>query len=232
MILTNPPFGKKQSYRIVRDDGEIETEREDYDRQDFFVRTSNKQLNFLQHIMTILAEDGQAATVMPDNVLFEGGAGETIRRRLLHNFEFHTLLRLPTGIFYKPGVKANVLFFEKRRVSGRSQHQTSVDLRFAHQPALHAKGVADRRADSRLLRRVLQIGAAARARRERCFKRFAYAELIARDKVNFYIFWLKDDTLDDPDLLPPPDDIAAEIIENLEAALDRFRKVAIALQAG
>jgi type I restriction enzyme M protein len=131
VILTNPPFGKKQSYRIVRDDGEIETEREDYDRQDFFVRTSNKQLNFLQHIMTILAEDAEAATVMPDNVLFEGGAGETIRRRLLHNFEFHTLLRLPTGIFYKPGVKANVLFFDKKRVSAQAntKHLWIYDLR-------------------------------------------------------------------------------------------------------
>jgi type I restriction enzyme M protein len=117
LVLTNPPFGKKQSYRIVRDDGEIETEREDYDRQDFFVTTSNKQLNFLQHVMTVLAENGRAAVVMPDNVLFEGGAGETIRRRLLHNFDFHTLLRLPTGIFYKQGVKANVLFFDKKRVS-------------------------------------------------------------------------------------------------------------------
>jgi type I restriction enzyme M protein len=71
VVLTNPPFGKKQSYRIVRDDGEIDTEREDYDRQDFFVTTSNKQLNFLQHVMTVLAENGRAAVVMPDNVLFE-----------------------------------------------------------------------------------------------------------------------------------------------------------------
>jgi type I restriction enzyme M protein len=114
VILTNPPFGKKQSYRIVRDDGEIDSEREDYDRQDFFVTTSNKQLNFLQHIMTVLAPNGEAAVVLPDNVLFEGGAGETIRRRLLKNFDFHTLLRLPTGIFYKQGVKANVLFFDKK----------------------------------------------------------------------------------------------------------------------
>ncbi|MGH7077073.1 MAG: HsdM family class I SAM-dependent methyltransferase [Acetobacteraceae bacterium] len=113
-VLTNPPFGRKQSYRIVRDDGEIETERDDYDRADFFVTTSNKQLNFLQHIMTILAPEGRAGVVMPDNVLFEGGAGETIRKRLLQNFDFHTLLRLPTGIFYKQGVKANVLFFDKR----------------------------------------------------------------------------------------------------------------------
>ena len=112
-ILTNPPFGRKQSYRIMRADGEVEAEREDYDRSDFFVTTSNKQLNFLQHIMSALAPNGEAAVVMPDNVLFEGGAGETIRLRLLKNFNFHTLLRLPTGIFYKQGVKANVLFFDK-----------------------------------------------------------------------------------------------------------------------
>ncbi len=105
--------------------------------------TSNKQLNFLQHIMTVLAENGRAAVVMPDNVLFEGGAGETIRRRLLHNFDFHTLVRLPTGIFYKQGVKANVLFFDKKRRLGRAEHQGFMDLRSAHQPALHVEGAAD-----------------------------------------------------------------------------------------
>jgi type I restriction enzyme M protein len=127
VVLTNPPFGKKQGYKIVRDDGEIETEREDYDRQDFFVTTSNKQLNFLQHVMTILAENGRAGVVLPDNVLFEGGAGETIRRRLLKNFDFHTLLRLPTGIFYKQGVKANVLFFDKKPVSEQANTKDLVD---------------------------------------------------------------------------------------------------------
>src|SRR5260370_18508285 len=110
---------------MVRDDGEMETEREEYDRQDFFVTTSNKQLNFLQHIMTVLAENGEAAVVMPDNVLFEGGAGEMIPRRLLHNFNFHTLLRLPTGIFYKQGVKANVLFFDKKPFRPSPTRRTS-----------------------------------------------------------------------------------------------------------
>src|SRR6185312_12596377 len=100
-VLTNPPFGRKQSFRVFTDDGDIETEREDYQRPDFTVTTSNKQLNFLQHVMTILAERGTAAVVLPDNVLFEAGGGERIRRRLLHAFDFHTLLRLPTGIFYK-----------------------------------------------------------------------------------------------------------------------------------
>ncbi len=150
LILTNPPFGKKQSYRIVRDDGDPrtgirgDTEREDYDRQDFFVTTSNKQLNFLQHIMTVLAENGRAAVVMPDNVLFEGGAGETIHRRLLHNFDFHTLVRLPTGIFYKQGVKANVLFFDKKRVSAEpnTKHLWIYDLRTNQRFTLKERAMA------------------------------------------------------------------------------------------
>jgi type I restriction enzyme M protein len=91
--------------------------------------------------MTVLAPNGEAAVVLPDNVLFEGGAGETIRRRLLKNFDFHTLLRLPTGIFYKQGVKANVLFFDKKPPSEASA--TKDLLRPAHQPALHAERAAD-----------------------------------------------------------------------------------------
>jgi type I restriction enzyme M protein len=113
IVLANPPFGKRQSFRIVNQEGDIESERQDYVREDFTVTTSNKQLNFLQHFMTIMKPGGTAAVVMPDNVLFEGGAGDALRRRLLKDFDFHTLLRLPTGIFYKQGVKANVLFFEK-----------------------------------------------------------------------------------------------------------------------
>jgi type I restriction enzyme M protein len=113
IILANPPFGKRQSFRIVNDEGGIDTERQDYVREDFTVTTGNKQLNFLQHIMSVLGPKGTAAVVLPDNVLFEGGAGEALRRRLLTEFNFHTLVRLPTGIFYKQGVKANVLFFDR-----------------------------------------------------------------------------------------------------------------------
>jgi type I restriction enzyme M protein len=230
VVLTNPPFGKKQSYRIVRDDGEIDTEREDYDRQDFFVTTSNKQLNFLQHIMTVLAENGRAAVVMPDNVLFEGGAGETIRRRLLHNFDFHTLVRLPTGIFYKQGVKANVLFLDKKRVSAEpnTKELWIYDLRTNQRFTLKERPMTRADLDD-FVACYKSSRRHERAETER-FRHFAHADLIARDKINLDIFWLKDDTLDDPDLLPPPDEIAAEIVENLEAALDRFRKVALSLQ--
>ncbi len=101
VVLANPPFGQRAA-------GSVELNRDD-----FYVETSNNQLNFLQHIMVMLKDGGRAAVVLPDNVLFEGGAGETIRKELLRNFNLHTILRLPTGIFYAPGVKANVLFFTK-----------------------------------------------------------------------------------------------------------------------
>jgi type I restriction enzyme M protein len=196
------------------------------------VTTSNKQLNFLQHIMTVLAENGRAAVVMPDNVLFEGGAGETIRRRLLHNFDFHTLLRLPTGIFYKQGVKANVLFFDKKRISAKPNTKDLwiYDLRTSQRFTLKERPMA--RDDLSDFVACYKSGSRQRRAETDRFRCFAHAELAARDKTNLDIFWLKDDALDDPDLLPPPDEIAAEIVENLEAALDRFRKVALSLQPG
>jgi len=232
VILTNPPFGKKQSYRIVRDDGEIDSEREDYDRQDFFVTTSNKQLNFLQHIMTVLAPNGEAVVVLPDNVLFEGGAGETIRRKLLKNFDFHTLLQLPTGIFYKQGVKANVLFFDKKPPSETAATKKSLDLRPAYQPALHVEGAPHGAGDLHDFIACYQSGHRSKREETEKFKRFPLETLLARDKVNLDIFWVKDLALDDPDLLPPPDEVAAEIVQSLEAVLDRFRNVANALGEG
>src|SRR5215831_18537302 len=110
MVLTNPPFGKKSSVTIVNEAGDEEKQTLIVHRDDFWATTSNKQLNFLQHVFTILKQHGRAAIVVPDNVLFEGGAGETVRRELLKQADVHTLLRLPTGIFYAQGVKANVLF--------------------------------------------------------------------------------------------------------------------------
>ena len=117
MVLTNPPFGKKSSVTFVNDEGEAKRESQIIVRDDFWTSTSNKQLNFVQHVKTILKINGRAAVVVPDNVLFEGGAGETVRRKLLHECDVHTLLRLPTGIFYAQGVKANVLFFDRKPAS-------------------------------------------------------------------------------------------------------------------
>ena len=231
LVLTNPPFGKKQSYRIVNKEGEIESERQDYVREDFVVTTSNKQLNFLQHIMTVLKPGGTAAVVLPDNVLFEGGAGETLRRRLLRDFNFHTLLRLPTGIFYKQGVKANVLFFEK--VAGGERIATDklwvYDFRTNQNFTLRERPL--KRADLKDF--IANYGPRDKRNKRKegeRFRAFSYDDLIKRDKVNLDIFWLKDEGQVDPNSLPPPDEIAAEIVENLEAALEKFRKVAAALQ--
>ncbi|WP_333884432.1 class I SAM-dependent DNA methyltransferase [Sphingobium yanoikuyae] len=230
IVLANPPFGKRQSYRIVNQAGGIETERQDYVREDFTVTTSNKQLNFLQHIMTILRPGGTAAVVLPDNVLFEGGAGEAIRRRLLKDFNFHTLLRLPTGIFYKQGVKANVLFFEKVAAGERiaTDEMWVYDLRTNQRFTLRERPL--KRADlDDFVTAYRQTHARHSREPSERFRRFSYDELAARDKLNLDIFWLKDDGHIDPDSLPPPDEVAAEIVENLELALARFRSVAASL---
>ncbi len=116
-VLANPPFGKKSSMTFTNEKGEIVKEDLSYNRQDFWETTSNKQLNFLQHIKTQLKITGEAAVVLPDNILFEGGAGEEVRKQLMKTTELHTILRLPTGIFYAPVVKANVLFFNNKPAS-------------------------------------------------------------------------------------------------------------------
>src|SRR5579862_822630 len=113
-VLANPPFGKKSSMSFTNEEGEEETDDLTYNRQEFWATTSNIQLNFVQHIRTMLKTTGRAAVVVPDNVLFEGGAGETVRQNLLKTTDLHTILRLPTGIFYANGVKANVIFFDNQ----------------------------------------------------------------------------------------------------------------------
>jgi type I restriction enzyme M protein len=114
VVVTNPPFGKKSSITVVNEEGDTDKQTLTYNRPDFWTTTSNKQLNFVQHVKSLLAINGRAAVVVPDNVLFEGGAGETVRRNLLKECDVHTLLRLPTGIFYAQGVKANVIFFDRK----------------------------------------------------------------------------------------------------------------------
>jgi type I restriction enzyme M protein len=228
LVLTNPPFGKRQSFRIVNSEGAIETERQDYVRDDFTVTTGNKQLNFLQHIMTIVRHS--AAVVLPDNVLFEGGAGEALRRKLLKGFDFHTLLRLPTGIFYSQGVKANVLFFDRAPAGERiaTEELWVYDFRTNQRFTLRERRL--KRAD---LEDFVKAYGAKHRRHERVeserFRRFSYDELAKRDKLNLDIFWLKDASAIDPDSLPPPDEIAAEIVTSLELALEKFRSVAAKL---
>ena len=228
-VLANPTFGKKSSMTITNAEGEEDRDALTYERQDFWQTTANKQLNFLQHIVTILKTTGQAAVVLPDNVLFEGGAGEKIRRKLLETCDVHTLLRLPTGIFYAQGVKANVLFFDKKPADG-TVHTKGVwiyDLRTNKHFTLKTRPLAT--SDLREFIDCYHPADRHVRRASERFRYFAYDELVARDKASLDIFWLKDDSLDNLDDLPPPDVLQQEIIEHLEAALASFRDVAAGL---
>jgi type I restriction enzyme M protein len=229
VVLANPPFGKKSSVTVVKAEGELEREDLTVVRDDFWASTSNKQLNFVQHIKTLLAINGRAGVVVPDNVLFEGGAGETIRRRLLAECDVHTLLRLPTGIFYAGGVKANVLFFDRKPASERpwTERLWVYDLRTNQhftlkQNPLTLEHLTDFINCYRPGRRQDRVES------ER-FRPFTYAELVTRDKANLDLVWLRDESLEDTESLPDPDVLALEIAEDLEAALSQFAQIAASL---
>ncbi|MEJ5912888.1 type I restriction-modification system subunit M [Pseudokineococcus sp. 1T1Z-3] len=234
VVLSNPPFGRKSSLTMVGADGRGVREDREIERQDFVATTSNKQLNFIQHIMSLLEIHGRAAVVLPDNVLFEGGAGEVLRRRLLRDFDLHTMLRLPTGIFYAQGVKANVLFFDRRPGRDTGQPWTEqlwvYDLRTNQHFTLKQNPMR-----AQHLEDFVTSYAPGRPRTERRenerFRAFSYDELVARDKANLDITWLRDASLEDLDSLPAPEVIAREIVEDLTAALAEFEAVAAALEA-
>ena len=238
-ILANPPFGKKSSMTFTNEEGEQDKDELTYNRQDFWATTSNKQLNFVQHIRTQLKTTGQAAVVVPDNVLFEGGAGETVRKKLLENTDLHTILRLPTGIFYAQGVKANVLFFDNQTASPDPwtkevwyyDYRTNVHHTLKKKP-LRFEDLADfikcYNPENRHKRKATWTE---KRNPEGRWRKFTYKEITARDKTSLDIFWLKDKSLADLDNLPEPDELAEEIIENLEAGLQSFREVLASLGA-
>ena len=228
-VLTNPPFGKKSSITFTNEKGEQEDEDLVYNRQDFWTTSSNKQLNFLQHISTILKVTGKAAVVVPDNVLFEGGAGETIRKKLLETTDLHTILRLPTGIFYKPGVKANVLFFDKRPAS--AHHQTKEVWFYDFRTNMHFTLKQHPMTDADLEEFIRCYHPENRYERTETyssdnpdgrFRRFSIDEIMKRDKTSLDIFWIKDKSLADLDNLSSPDELARDIIENLQSAIESF----------
>jgi type I restriction enzyme M protein len=178
--------------------------------------------------------------VLPDNVLFEGGAGETIRKKLLHECDVHTLLRLPTGLFYAQGVKANVVFFERKPASETpwTQKLWIYDLRTNQHFTLKTNSLKREHLDefvklynpanrhARVATWSAEVDAKVRTGPDGRWRAYDYADLIARDKASLDIFWLKDDSLADSDNLPPPDVIAQEIVDDLEAALEQFRLIA------
>lgn len=230
-------LAKKSSMSFTNEEGAQEKQDLVYNRQDFWATTSNKQLNFLQHIRTLLKTTGTAAVVLPDNVLFEGGAGETVRKELLKTVDLHTILRLPTGIFYAQGVKANVLFFDNKPASRDAwtkevwiyDYRTNIhhtlkkktmkleDLR----DFISCYNPANRNDRKETWADDPSTGSGPDGR----WRQFTYEDIIARDKTNLDIFWLKDKSLADLDNLPDPDILATEIIENIEAGLESFKAI-------
>lgn len=233
VVLTNPPFGKKSSISIVNEAGELDKDDDTYERQDFWTTTKNKQLNFVQHIKTLLKVNGRCAVVVPDNVLFEGGAGEVVRRNLLKQCDVHTLLRLPTGIFYAQGVKANVLFLDAKPAQEKPWTKTlwvydlRTNMHFTQKTNPLKRSDLDEFVDCyRPGKRHLRKPTWTEENTEGRWRSFAYDDLIKRDKVNLDIFWLKDKSLEDSADLPSPDVLAQEIADDLQAALEQFAAIA------
>jgi len=238
MVLANPPFGKKQSLLFVNEEGDTEKDDQVIFREEFWTSTSNKQLNFVQHIYTLLKIDGRCAMVVPDNVLFEGGAGEKVRRNLLQKCRVHTLLRLPTGIWYSAGVKANVIFFDKKE--GRAEAWTDklwvYDLRTNMHFTLKQSPIQRKDFDEFV---ECYLPGKQHERKptwsednsDGRWRSYEYEELLKRDKLSLDLFWIKDKSLTDMDSLPAPDILATEIADDLEAALEQFTKIAARLSS-
>ena len=233
IITTNPPFGKKSSITVVNEEGETDKKTVSYNRPDFWTTTTNKQLNFVQHIKSLLTINGRAAVVLPDNVLFEGGAGETVRRKLMHECEVHTILRLPTGIFYAQGVKANVVFFDRKPASEKpwTKKVWYYDLRtnkhFTLKQGRMTRGDLDEfvkcyRPENRHKRRATW---SKEKNPDGRWRSYTYDEIINRDKASLDIFWLRDESLEDSANLPDPHVLAGEIAEYLESALEQIQDI-------
>ena len=237
VVVTNPPFGKKSSITVVNAEGGTGRQSLTYNRPDFWTATSNKQLNFVQHVKALLKVHGRAAVVVPDNVLFEGGAGETVRRHLLRECEVHTLLRLPAGIFYAQGVKANVLFFD-RRPGARAPWTRAVwvyDLRTNRRFTLKTRRMTRAHLDDF----VACYRPGARHAREATWseqnpqgrwRAYSYDEIVSRDKVSLDLFWLRDESLEDAADLPEPHVLAPAIADDLRSALGRMEEIATDLE--
>jgi len=231
-VLANPPFGKKSSMTVTNKESKAEKLDMNYNRQDFWETNSNKQLNFLQHIKTILKINGEAAVVLPDNLLFEVGSGEEVRKQLIKTTELHTILRLPIGIFYAPCVKANVLFFSNKPASKEAWTKDiwfyDYRTKIHHTPKKrtmtmqHLEDFINLYNSENLAKR---IETWSEGNKEGRWRKYSYEDIIARDKTSLDIFWIKDKSLTDLDNLPDPDILANEIIENIESGLSSFKEI-------
>lgn len=223
MVLTNPPFGKKSSFTIIGADGKGHTDKISYERKDFWTTTSNKQLNFVQHVYSMLNETGRAAMVVPDNVLFEGGAGEKIRRELLQRCDVHTLLRLPTGIWYSAGVKANVLFFDKRPASEweATKEIWVYDLRSSRSFSIRKNPIV--LADLRDFIDCYRPNDRNGRKETDNFRRFKYSDIVGGDKANMDFQWRQE--IKESISVINPKGLMREILFDLAEAMREFSAV-------
>jgi type I restriction enzyme M protein len=219
IVMTNPPFG-------VKSGGVTPI------RGDFNVRTANKQLNFVQHVMTILKLSGRAAMVVPDNVLFEDTAGKGIRKILLEDFNLHTILRLPVGTFtpYAPGVKANLIFFRK----GESTNEVWVyDLR-TNMEKINKKNkltLEHFKEFSEVYKAGDDGNPILKERKEsKRFKKFTIKEINERD-YNLDITWLRDKSLEDASNLPDPEVLVSDASEKMQAAMNELNDLLVILES-
>jgi type I restriction enzyme M protein len=229
VVLTNPPFGVKGTFVSTIGNGTKEKDA-GLVRTDFWVTTGNKQLNFLQHVHTMLKPGGRAAVVVPDNVLFEGGVAEELRRKLLTTCDVHTLLRLPTGIFYAQGVKANVLFFD---LPGRAKQDAAArrlwvyDLRSGNRFSLKSKQIGGEDLDAfvacycpgnRDTRRVEEATAGSVER----WRAFEVATLLKRPGCSLDLAWSPESMIPEAPAGERLRSIAARVAGDLRAALQHI----------
>lgn len=214
VILANPPFGTRPA-------GSVEI-----NRPDFYVETKNNQLNFLQHIMVMLKANGRAAVVLPDNVLFEGNAGEVIRKKLLSDFNLHTILRLPTGIFYAQGVKANVLFFQKGSPTKEIwfyDYRTGIKHTLATNPLQrhHLDDFVKCYNAGDIAGRVETFDAETNPNGR--WRKFSIDEILKRDKTSLDITWIKLDSDDEDLTLAQLMDIIKTESDTISAAVSQLQ---------
>lgn len=222
VILANPPFGTRPA-------GSVEI-----NRPDFYVETKNNQLNFLQHIMVMLKANGRAAVVLPDNVLFEGNAGEVIRKKLLSDFNLHTILRLPTGIFYAQGVKANVLFFQKGSPTKEIwfyDYRTGIKHTLATNPLQrhHLDDFVKCYNAENIAGRVETFDAETNPNGR--WRKFSIDEILKRDKTSLDITWIKLDSDDEDltlaqlmDIIKTESDTISDAVSQLQALISNIEE--------
>jgi type I restriction enzyme M protein len=236
-VFANPPFGVKSAMSIGIKNKNSKKEELNYVRDDFWTTTSNKQLNFIQHIYTMLKPKGEASIVIPDNVLFERGAGEIIRKNLLEKTNLHTILRLPTGIFYANGVKANVLFFENK--PKRKKAWTEEIWIYDYRTNIHVTKKKNPLKFEDLQNFINCYCSEDRSKRvetysnenpEGRWRKYSYTEILVRDSTNLDISWTKNGSLKDLENLPEPEELASEIIEDIELALAGLKEVLLELE--